>query len=35
MKNTGEKSEIEGVIKTDDFLSQVYLPRKFDKKDYL
>lgn len=35
MKRNEVKSEIEGVMKSDDFLSQFYLPRKFYNQDYL
>lgn len=35
MKDSGVKAEIEGAIKCNDFLSQLYLPRKFGNKDYL
>lgn len=35
MREAGVKSEIEGVMKSDDFLSKVYLPLKFYGKHFL
>lgn len=35
LKKNGVKSEIEGVLKSDEFLSKIYLPMKFYNSDYL
>lgn len=35
LRSKGVKSEIEGVMKSDEFLSRVYLPMKFYNRDYL